>query len=192
MASTQPTTQKTTFDAFGKILEKISCKTFHRKIYLAYFCHFVYNPLSKIVLHTLYRSLGEDNMNLLNLRTMLLYALSFLRFLIFPEFISLKCSDLILKETHMSIFIEKSKTKVYREGYWMHLSNLQSVLCPIKLLRKYIEAAKTKESEEKFIFRQIYHSKQGFKLKDLDKPISYTTVKDILLTSLKKIGLDKT
>ena len=89
----------------------------------------------------------------------------------------------------MFIFIEKSKTDVYRGGSWMHLSKLQSALCPIKL---YIEAAKVKESEEKFIFRQICRSKQGFKLKDLDKPISYRTVRDILLTNLKNMGLDKT
>ena len=74
----------------------------------------------------------------------------------------------------------------------MHLSQLQSALCPIKLFKKYIEAAKIKEPEEKFIFRQICHSKQGFKLKDLDKPISCRTVRDILLTNLKNIGLDKT
>ena len=74
----------------------------------------------------------------------------------------------------------------------MHLSKLQSALCPIKLFKRYIEAAKVKESEEKFIFRQICHSKQGFKLKNLDKPISYTTVRDIVLTNLKTIGLDKT
>ena len=60
------------------------------------------------------------------------------------------------------------------------------------MLKKYIEAAKIKESEEKFIFRQICHSKQGFKLKDLDKPISYTAVRDILLTNRKNIELDKT
>ena len=75
----------------------------------------------------------------------------------------------------MPIFIEKSKTDVYREGYWMHLSKLQLTLCPIKLFKKYTVTAKIKESEEKFVFRQICHSKQGFKLKGLDKPISYTT-----------------
>ena len=73
----------------------------------------------------------------------------------------------------------------------MHLSKLHSTLCPIKLFKKYTEAAKIKESEEKFIFRQICHSKQGFKLKDQNKPISYTTVRDILLNNLKNIGLDK-
>ena len=112
-------------------------------------------------------------------------------FLRFSEVNNLKCSDIILKENRMSIFIEKSKTDVYREGYWIHLSKLQSAFCPLKLFRKYIEAAKIKESEEKYIFRQICHSKQGFKLKDLDKSISCTTVREILLTNLKNIGLDK-
>ena len=119
---------------------------------------------------------------------MLLCVLSFMGFLKFSEVINLKNSDIVLNKTHMSIFIEKSKTDVYREGSWMHLSKLQSALCPIKL---YIETAKVKESEDKFIFRQICRSKQGFKLKDLDKPISYTTVRDILLTNLKNVGLDK-
>ena len=66
---------------------------------------------------------------------------------------------MVLKETHMSIFIEKSKIDVYREGYWMHLSKLQSALCPITL---HCESAKIKESEGKCIFRQICHGKQGF------------------------------
>ena len=69
-------------------------------------------------------------------------------------------------------FYWKCKTDAYREGYWMHLSKLQSAFCPIEFFKKYIEAAKIKEPEEKLIFRQICHSKQGFKLKDLDKPIS--------------------
>ena len=65
----------------------------------------------------------------------------------------------------------------------MQLYKLQSVVCPIKLFKKYIEAAIIKEPEDKFIFKQICHSKQGFKLKDLNKPISYTTVREILLTN---------
>ena len=46
-------------------------------------------------------------------------------FLRFSEVNNLKCSDIILKETRMSVFIEKRKTDVYREGYWIHLSKLQ-------------------------------------------------------------------
>ena len=40
-----------------------------------------------------------------------------MEFLRFSEVINLTCSDIILKETQMSTFIEKGKTDVYREGY---------------------------------------------------------------------------
>ena len=103
---------------------------------------------------------------------------------------NLNYSDIIFKETHMSVFIEKSKADVYREGFWMHLPKLQSALCLIKLFKKYVEAAKIKESEEKCIFTQICHSKQGYKLKDLDIYIIYTMAQDILLNNLKNIGLN--
>ena len=73
-------------------------------------------------------------------------------FLRFSEVINLEDSNIILKETHMSIFIEKSKTDVYREGYWMHLSKLQSPLCPINLFKKYIEAAKIKNQGRNLLF----------------------------------------
>ena len=40
-------TQVLTF--FGKKWQKIRCKRFHRKIFFALFCEFVYNSLPKIV-----------------------------------------------------------------------------------------------------------------------------------------------
>ena len=51
-------------------------------------------------------------MSLPNLRNVLLCVLSFMEFFRFSEFINLKFSDMVLKETHMSIFIEKSKIDV--------------------------------------------------------------------------------
>ena len=77
------------------------------------------------------------------------------------EVINLKISDIVLKETHMSILTEKNKTDIYRESYWLHLSKLQSYLCPLKLFRKFINTAKIKDSKENFIFRQICHTKRG-------------------------------
>ena len=49
ITSTQPTILKPNFDAYGKISQKISSKTFHRKIYFAYFRQFFHNSLFKIV-----------------------------------------------------------------------------------------------------------------------------------------------
>ena len=91
-----------------------------------------------------------------------------------------------MKETHMSIFIKKSRADVFREYCWMHLSKLKSALCQMKLFKKYIEATKIKESQEKFIFRQICHSKQVcWKESTQDK----RTVIDIMM-SLQKSNHD--
>ena len=60
-------------------------------------------------------------MNLFDLITILLRVLSFKWLLRFSEVINLKISGVISKETHMSIFIEKSKIGIYREGCRLHL-----------------------------------------------------------------------
>ena len=52
----------------------------------------------------------------------------------------------------MSIFIEKSKTEVYLEGYWMHLSTLQSALCPIKFLGSMLKPQKLKNQKRNLFF----------------------------------------
>ena len=70
---------------------------------------------------------------------MLLCVLSFMGMLSFCEVIKLKNSNIILKETHMSIFIEKSKTDVYREGYWTTVGSLSNKI--------HIKAAKVKKPE---------------------------------------------
>ena len=49
MASTQRTIQKPNLEVFGKIWQKIKCKTFRRKIYFGEFRQFVYNIMFKIV-----------------------------------------------------------------------------------------------------------------------------------------------
>ena len=67
------------------------------------------------------RNLGGENVNLFDLITVLLRVLSFKGFLRFSEVINLKISGVVSKETYMSIFIEKSKIGIYREGYWLDL-----------------------------------------------------------------------
>ena len=57
---------------------------------------------------------------------------------------------------------------------------------------KYIDTEKIMESEEKFIFRKICHSKKDFRLKGLDKLISYSTVRVTRLLELGNTRLDKT
>ena len=144
-------------------------------------------PLIPQLLRTIYRSLGKGNTNLPNLRIILLFVLRFMGFLRFPEVINLKYSNMILKKL-ICLFLLEKEDLIYTERATgcIYLSDsrlfvLQNCLGRIMKLQKL-----------KHQTRQIYHSKQGFKLKNLDKPINYTTVRYILLTNLMKIGLDKT
>ena len=64
-------------------------------------------------------------MNLTNSRIMMILVLSFMGFLRFSKLLNLKRNDFILQNTHMSIFIEKSKTEIYRKGHWIHLAKFK-------------------------------------------------------------------
>ena len=42
-----------------------------------------------------------------------------------------------LRHDDMSIFIEKSKTDIYRKRHWLHLAKFNSNLCPLDLTKRY-------------------------------------------------------
>ena len=108
-------------------------------------------------------------------------------FLRFSEVINLKYSNIILKKL-ICLFLLKKENLIYTERApgCIHLSDSR-LFVQQNCLGSIMKLQKLKHQT-----RQIYHSKQGFKLKNLDKPINYTTVRYILLTNLMKIGLDKT
>ena len=111
-------------------------------------------------------------------------------FLRFRELSNLKRSDFILHNTHMSIFIEKCKTDIYRKGRWLDLAKPNSNLCPLDLTKRYFVLAGIDNQCDKYIFRGIENTKNGQKLRKIDKPLSYTTVRGHVLELLANIGLD--
>ena len=111
-------------------------------------------------------------------------------FLRFSEVSNLKRSDFILHNTHMSIFIEKCKTDIYRKGRWLDLAKPNSNLCPLDLTKRYFVLAGIDKQCDKYIFRGIENTKNGQKLRKIDKPLSYTTVRGHVLDLLANIGLD--
>ena len=82
------------------------------------------SPLSSSDLKRAFHYLGGVEMNLTNSRLRMILVFSFMGFLRFSEVSNLKHSDFILRNTHMSIFIEKSKTDIYRKEQWLHLEKL--------------------------------------------------------------------
>ena len=129
-------------------------------------------------------------MNLTNSRLMMILVLSFMGFLRFSDLSNLKRSDFILHNTHMPIFIEKSKTDIYTKGGWFHLEKLNSNLCPLDLTKRYFVLAGIDKQCDKYIFRGIENTKNGQKLRKIDKPLSYTNVKGHVIDLPVNIGLD--
>ena len=49
-------------------------------------------------------------------------------FLRFSKVVKFTRCDIIINKTFLSVFIEKSKTDVYREGSWLYLTKLNVAL----------------------------------------------------------------
>ena len=92
----------------GKVLERI------KRLYG--YTNNPKSPLSTSDMKRAFQYLGGAEMNLTNSRLMMILVLSCMSFIRFDELSHLKYSDFILHNTHMSIFIEKSKTDIYRKG----------------------------------------------------------------------------
>ena len=111
-------------------------------------------------------------------------------FLRFSELSNLNRSDFILHNTHMSIFIEKSKTDIYRKGHCLDLAKPNSNLYPLDLSKRYFVVAMIDKQCDRYIFRGIENTISGQQLSKIDKPLSYTTVRGHVLNLLANIGLD--
>ena len=148
------------------------------------------SPVTVSQLYEMYNYFGTKTISLSNLRTILICGLSFMGFLRFSEVIKLIRSDIIKNNTFLSIFIEKSKTDVYREGSWVSLTKLDTVLCPIELVSQYFKKGNIRDNCQKYIFRGIITTKSHSKLRSCDKHISYTCVRENVIEDLKNIGAE--
>ena len=111
-------------------------------------------------------------------------------FLRYSEVSNLRMSDIIIHDSYIEIFIEKSKTDIYRNGNWLYLAKLKSKLCPITLLRRYMKLAKIDKRSNSYIFRGLCKRGKSLCLKEKDVHISYTTSRENVLDALNKIGLN--
>jgi len=130
------------------------------------------------------------NDTLANTRTVVICLLSFAGFLRFSEIINLRLSDLIFEECFLKVFIEKSKTDIYREGSWVLISKTSSKLCPVKNTLTYISLANIKKPNE-FLFRALSTGKRKSKLRDKNTPLSYTRVRECFKEALKLCGINE-
>ena len=135
-----------------------------------------------------YDHLSANQSPLENLRLLNTCLIAFTGFMRFTEVPSIKGYNLIFTETYMKIFIEKSKTDIYREGTWVYISRSHN-MCPVKNLEDYLRLVNINISSSQHIFRAIFKGKKS-RLRRKNKPISYTTIRQNLSKVIKAVGLN--
>lgn len=135
----------------------------------------------------------SDLDSLPNLRICSMMLIGYAGFLRFSELATIKSSNLVFHNSHIEITIESSKTDVYRQGNTILIAKTNTNTCPVTMLERYIKATNVDLSSSDYIFRSITYlkSKNMHILSKINKPISYTRARELLLDALSEVGLEK-
>ena len=58
-------------------------------------------------------------------------------FRIEDELLTVKLYNVKITETHLEVFLEKSKNDQHRDGKTVYISKLHSKYCPVKLIQRF-------------------------------------------------------
>jgi integrase len=130
----------------------------------------------------------SDSSDVVTLRDLSIILLGFAGFLRFNELNSLICSDITFNDDHLVINIRKSKTDVYRQGKSVPICKGTTNACPFNMLKKYMRAACLDVTCNEFLFRPCFRSKGVSALIKSNKKLSYTRVRECILSKLKLVA----
>ena len=113
--------------------------------------------------------------------------LLFAGFLRYNEIAQLKIQDVTICDTHLQLPIRKSKTDQYRKGYELVIHKSNKITFPVLNLEKYMRVASIGlHHSEKFLFRPISRTKDGYKLIESNKPLSQTRARESIIGRLQE------
>ncbi len=108
--------------------------------------------------------------SLSDLRILSMCLLAYAAFLRFDELHKLRRCDIIFIGTFLKIFVESSKTDIFRDGAWVLVAKSDLSTCPVKILKNDIEVINISEDCELYIFRSLTTFKDGV-LRKCKKPV---------------------
>ncbi|KAK3084851.1 hypothetical protein FSP39_020209 [Pinctada imbricata] len=145
-------------------------------------------PITPLLLEKMFDSLYVEN-NLYNQRIICACLLSYSGFLRCSELLNLKTSDIIFHSSHMSIFIEKSKTDIYRDGNWLLIARTGTKLCPVVNLEKYFKFGNLDHSDL-YLFRNIIKYAKGYIFRSSNSPMSYSRMRELFICAFSPFVSD--
>jgi hypothetical protein len=98
-----------------------------------------------------------------------------------------------LSDSHLEILIESSKTDIYRQGHTVVIARTNNDTCPVAMCEKYLLKADIALDSDDFIFRSLsfFKSKDTYRLCKINKSLSYTRARKLLLEALTQAGFKK-
>ena len=135
---------------------------------------------------------GSDLDNLLELRNVCIFLLAFAGFFRIEEVLRIKYGDISFHSGYVAISLDISKTDQLRKGNQVVISESSNVVtCPVKLLRRYLsQVERFLVDSTHFVFRALSKTKSGHTLISVNKPISYSSIRDYFKVSFKDIVPD--
>lgn len=144
------------------------------------------DPISVEILISVCEKYGKSDA-LGDIRDVTIMLTMYAGFFRFDEVVNIRAKDIKFMSGHMEIYLEKSKTDQYRDGSVVCIAEGNTVACPVKMMEKYFDMAGLDNSKDVYIFRPLYKSKAAAKLISKNKHISYTRIKQCVLSKLKSI-----
>lgn len=145
-------------------------------------------PVTADMLAVLVNSLGLAP-SLTEVRLAAMSLLSFAAFLRYDELSKLKCCDLKISETSLTLKIRSSKTDQFRQGDTVLVARTRLDTCPVAMIERYIAMASISLSSKLCLFRGIVHKKTGEQLRAAGS-LSYTRMRELFLAKLTSLGFD--
>ena len=135
------------------------------------------SPITPRHLLLMYNLFKRENLNLRDLRTLTICILAYAGFLRFREVSVLKRDDIDTQDAY-EIILGAKQDRLYRSGHWIYISKLNSVLCPVKIIQKYIQTVKILKGTSEYLFWGIVKKNSSYRLRSINKPITYTSVRE--------------
>ena len=146
-------------------------------------------PITADILFKIVHMFNADNLKDVRLCTMFL--ISYAAFLRYDELSNLRICDVDLCDSHVKLFLEKSKTDQLREGSWVIVAKTGKTTCPVTMLQRYLNLAEISDFDcQDFLFRPISLLKSCDKYVLRSGKLSYTRCREILKESLDAVGLN--
>ena len=130
--------------------------------------------------------------NLLELRNVCIFVLAFAGIFKINEVLHIKYGDVRFRSGYVAIDVSSIKTDQLRKGSEVVIASGASVdTCPVNILRRHLtEVERYPIDSSHYIFRPLSKCRAGHKLVSVNKPISYSSIRDYFKRSFKVVVLD--